>query len=29
MYQLSPSILAAEFNCLGAQIRQVEEAGEE
>ena len=26
MYQLSPSILAADFNCLGEQIRQVEEA---
>lgn len=23
MYQLSPSILAADFNCLGEQIRQV------
>ena len=29
MYQLSPSILAADFNCLGEQIRQVEEAGVE
>lgn len=29
MYQLSPSILAADFNRLGEQIRQVEEAGVE
>lgn len=27
MYQLSPSILAADFACLGEQIAQVEEAG--
>ena len=27
MYQLSPSILAADFICLGVLIRQVEEAG--
>ncbi len=27
MYQLSPSILSADFSCLGEQIRCVEEAG--
>lgn len=27
MYQLAPSILAADFNCLGEQIAQVEQAG--
>lgn len=27
MYELAPSILSADFNCLGDQIRQVEEAG--
>lgn len=27
MYRLAPSILSADFNCLGDQIRQVEEAG--
>lgn len=27
MYQLSPSILSADFTCLGDQIRQIEEAG--
>lgn len=26
-YELAPSILSADFNCLGDQIRQVEEAG--
>lgn len=27
MYQLSPSILAADFACLGKEIKEVEEAG--
>ena len=27
MYQLAPSILAADFNCLGKQISQIEQAG--
>ena len=27
MYRLAPSILSADFNCLGEQIREVEEAG--
>lgn len=27
MYELAPSILAADFNCLGEQIRKVEETG--
>lgn len=27
MYQLAPSILAADFNCLGEQIQMVEEGG--
>ena len=29
MYQLAPSILAADFNCLGKQIAQIEQAGVE
>ena len=29
MYQLAPSILAADFNCLGKQISQIEQAGVE
>lgn len=29
MYQLAPSILAADFNCLGEQIAQIERAGVE
>lgn len=27
MYQLAPSILSADFNCLGEQIQQVEKSG--
>ena len=27
MYELAPSILSADFNCLGEQIHQVEESG--
>ena len=27
MYKLAPSILAADFSCLGEQIKKVENAG--